>query len=103
MSNLENLDKTYIKNFLEFIILDLLDEKVQQGFTIATEIHEGYMILISPNTIYRLLGDMMDDELIEKKEKIYYITERGREALKIFTEKLGESNLTPEGENLVNK
>jgi len=103
MSNLENLDKTYIKNFLEFIILDLLDEKVQQGFTIATEIHEGYMILISPNTIYRLLGDMMDDELIEKKEKIYYITERGREALKIFTEKLGKSNLTFEGEKLVDK
>ncbi|MCP8309702.1 MAG: hypothetical protein H3Z54_13590, partial [archaeon] len=75
----------------------------QQGFTITMEIHDRYMILISPNILYRLLGDMMDNELIENKEKSYYITERGRDALKIFTEKLGESNLTLEGENLVEK
>ncbi|MCP8317414.1 MAG: PadR family transcriptional regulator [archaeon] len=103
MSHLEGLDVRYIKDFLKFIILDLLNEKTQQGFTIAMEIHNRYMILMSPNTIYRLLDDMMDNELIENKEKSYYITERGRDALKIFTEKLGESNLTFEGENLVDK
>ncbi|MCP8313286.1 MAG: helix-turn-helix transcriptional regulator [archaeon] len=103
MSYLDCLDERYIKDFLKFIILDLLNEKTQQGFTITMEIHDRYMILISPNILYRLLGDMMDNELIEDKEKNYYITKRGRDALKIFTEKLGESNLTLEGENLVEK
>jgi len=103
MSHLDGLDVRYMKDFLKFIILDLLNENAQQGFTITMEIHNRYMILISPNIIYRLLDDMVNNELIENKEKIYYITERGKEALKIFTEKLGESNLTFEGENLVDE
>ncbi|MCP8307071.1 MAG: PadR family transcriptional regulator [archaeon] len=103
MPHLDGLDVRCIKDFLKFIILDLLNENAQQGFTITMEIHNRYMILISPNTIYRLLNDMMDDELIESKKKSYYITERGREALKIFTEKLGDLNLTFESENLVDK
>jgi len=40
---------------------------------------------------------MMNDGLIENKEKNYYITKEGKDALKSFVE------LTFEGERLINK
>ncbi|MCP8315190.1 MAG: PadR family transcriptional regulator [archaeon] len=102
MSHLD-LYKEYTKDFLKFIILDLLNEKAQQGFTLASEIHMRYTILVRPNTIYRLFDDMIDDGLIESKGKNYYITNKGRDALKSSTKELEKLNLTFEGENLVDK
>lgn len=97
------LRKKFIRNYLDFIVLQMLINEPLWGYKIMSLMRAKYDIKIGPSVIYPLLDSLQEKELIKFKErdagnrkrKIYIVTSHGIEKVKnhsaVLREFLGSS------------
>ncbi|MFQ5712112.1 MAG: PadR family transcriptional regulator [Candidatus Geothermarchaeales archaeon] len=81
---MSGLRKEYVEDFLESIVLDLLDERAMHSYGIIAAIHERFHFLISPSTLFPLLTRLEEEGLISAegdfssgRKKTYTVTRKG--------------------------
>ena len=76
------MTKCMMKGFLSFLIMWLVSRKKMSGAEIALELEKRKGNKPSPGTIYPVLKNLKDKDLLSMDEnKRYSLSERGREEL----------------------
>jgi DNA-binding PadR family transcriptional regulator len=89
---LEELHKRIIKSFLDLIILINLHNQNTRigGYDVMGFIHEEFNTLLSAGTIYSTLYSLERDGLVKgehtRKKKMYILTEKGKNKIKIISD-----------------
>ncbi len=82
-----------MKGLLDFIVLQLLRMHPMHGYNIIGQVRDDFGVSFRPSTIYPLLGELEERNLITSKwdmtgdrpKKVYTLTKEGRNLLN-FTE-----------------
>ena len=88
-----------ITSFLDLIILSLLRHGTMHGYGLIAEIHDRFRVLISPGTLYPLLGRLEEEGLVtssvdERRRRTYVLTDEGEEKLERMLGTLAEFETT---------
>ena len=82
----EKLHKRSVKSFMDILILAELENGPMGGYDAIAFIHSKFGVLVSAGTVYSLLHSLERDELIkariDKRKKIYTLTEKGEKTIK---------------------
>jgi len=85
----EKLRRRVIKSFMDIFILTELKNKSMSGYDVISHIHKKFGILMSSGTIYNLLYSLERDGLIKgvqnQRKRLYKLTEKGEQNIKITT------------------
>jgi DNA-binding PadR family transcriptional regulator len=78
----ERLNDSMIKNYLDIIVLAMLNSEPIHGYKLIGELHKTFGVLLSPGTLYPLLHHLKKEGLIEvklsKRRKLYCLTDKGQ-------------------------
>lgn len=76
----------HIKNFLDVLVLAILNDKPTYGYKIIGAIHRQFGVLLSPSSFYPLLHSLEDKGLtestVDEGKKVYHVTSKGKKKLK---------------------
>jgi len=82
--------KKTLRSLLDAVILEAIGEKPNHGYSLILYIKDRFGTLIGPSTLYPVLNELEKQGYVVSKwnfedsrpQKKYYITDRGRSALK---------------------
>jgi DNA-binding PadR family transcriptional regulator len=78
----ERLNDSMIKNYLDIIVIAMLNDEPIHGYKLIGELHKTFGVLLSPGTLYPLLYHLKKEGLIEvklfKRRKLYCLTDKGQ-------------------------
>lgn len=87
---MKEIQKRYVNEFLDVIILSTLNGSKMCGMEIIAHMHKNFKILFSPGTVYPLLHSMKEGGLVTSmdvgKKKMYKTTKKGE----AFAKKAGD-------------
>ncbi|MEM3736550.1 MAG: PadR family transcriptional regulator [Candidatus Bathyarchaeia archaeon] len=76
-----------VKNLKDLLILIALEDSPKCGYDVLSYIHNHFMVLLSPGTVYPSIEALRRDGLIESlpnaEKKLYGLTQRGKEMIKL--------------------
>ena len=82
----EKWRKKTVKKFMDILILAELENKPMGGTDTIAFIHDKFGVLISAGTVYSLFHSLERDKMIkarvEKRKRIYTLTEEGEKTIK---------------------
>ncbi|MCD6242888.1 PadR family transcriptional regulator [Candidatus Bathyarchaeota archaeon] len=83
-----------LRSFLDILILTQLEKNNLSGYDITGLINDRFGIFISPGTVYNTLHSLETKQLIEgvwrDKKRIYKLSKKGNEFLKVIREHKNE-------------
>ena len=90
MEKRDELNGHLVKSFLDIIVMVLLRDSPQHGYSIIAEIHRQFGVLLSPGTLYPLLYGLEKEGWVKvidvDRKKVYSLTPKGAENLKLLSE-----------------
>jgi len=90
----EKLHKRIIQNFMDILILTEMRKSSLSGYDIIGLIHQRFGILLSSGTVYSLLYSLERDGWIKgawnQRKRVYELTEKGEQNIKLITKANGE-------------
>jgi len=79
-----------LRSFIDILILTELERNSLSGYDITGLVNDRFGIFISPGTIYNTLHSLETRNLIEgvwkDKKRVYKLTNKGKEFLKVIRE-----------------
>lgn len=79
---MKEIRRRYVKEFLDILILSLLEKNAMSGRDMIVRIHKNFDIFLASSTVYPLLHSMKERGLIRNtdngKKKIYSMTKKGK-------------------------
>ena len=86
----EKLRKRTVQSFMDILVLTEIKKGSLSGYDVMGLIHRRYGFLVSSGTIYSLLYSLERDGLIEgvwnKRKRVYTLTEKGEQNIKLIKE-----------------
>lgn len=86
----KSFNERILRSFIDILILTELEKNSLSGYDITGLINDKFGIFISPGTIYNTLHSLETKNLIEgmwrDKKRVYKLSEKGREFLKVIRE-----------------
>ena len=83
-----------LRSFIDILILTELEKNTLSGYDITRLINDRFGIFISPGTIYNTLHSLETRNFIEgiwrDKKRVYKLTNKGKEFLKVIREHKNE-------------
>jgi len=90
----EKLHKRVIQNFMDILILTEMRKGSLSGYDVIGFIHQRFGILLSSGTVYSLLYSLERDGWIKgawnQRKRVYELTEKGEQNIKLITKANGE-------------
>jgi len=84
----ESFRQRIVKSFIDILILMELEKSPLTGYSLIGLINNKFMIFVSPGTIYNSLHSLEAKDLVKgfwkDKKRIYIISSRGKEFLKVI-------------------
>jgi len=91
---LNQMDRRIVKNFLDMVILMELRKRSMSGYDVVAFVHNKFQMLLSSGTVYSYLYFLERNGLIKgewaQRRRVYTLTERGKENVKIFLNAKGK-------------
>lgn len=74
-----------IKTYLDKIVLAMLNGQPAHGYQIIADLHRIFGVLLSPGTLYPLLYDLEEKNLVQVnvagRRKVYSLTSKGKKKI----------------------
>lgn len=90
----KTLHERILRSFIDILILTELEKNSLSGYDITGLVNNRFGIFMSPGTIYNTLRTLETRNLIEgmwkDKKRVYKLTEKGKEFLKVIRENKNE-------------
>jgi len=87
-------DERILRSFIDILILTELEKSSLSGYDITGLINDRFGIFISPGTVYNTLHTLETKNFIEgkwqDKKRVYKISNKGKEFLKVLREHKNE-------------